>query len=316
MSSVRQGPKCVLVLGAGGLVGQSVTQLLETSFGYCVVALARGECDVLDEAQLRCALQRHRPTAIINAAGFVPVDRAEADPESSYRLNFLAPLIIARAVRNFDGAASVLFHLSSDFVFDGISGNYDEHVARARPLSYYGLHKSAADGALGFVYEQSYVLRIASYMALVASKRNFLSNMLGLLASGDKLTIVDDLQISLTTDLLLARTIHHFVETRPPFGVYNIVSQDSTTWFGLFSSAASDLGLCDHLDSVRPGTIEKMPGSALRPRQSHLNVAKLSRKAPCLLSGWRELVAEHCRHHGKEYRQLWDERVRGIRLSA
>ncbi|HKG73735.1 MAG TPA: SDR family oxidoreductase [Aestuariivirgaceae bacterium] len=305
----------VLVLGAGGLVGRSVTQLLQSSFGCRVVALARGDCNVLDEGQLQCALQSHRPTAIINAAGFVPVDRAEADPENSYRLNFLVPLAIARAVRNVD-STSVLFHLSSDFVFDGISGNYDEDTAQARPLSYYGLHKSAADGALGFVHEQSYVLRIASYMALVASKRNFLCNMLGLLASGDKLTIVDDLQISLTTDLLLARTIHHFVETRPPFGVYNIVSQDSTTWFGLFSSAASDLGLGDHLDSVRPGTIEKMPGSALRPRHSHLNVAKLRWKAPCLLSGWRELVAEHCRHHRKEYRQVWDERVRGNRVST
>ena len=127
-------------------MGRSVTQLLQSSFEYRVVALDRSDCNVLDEAQLQCALQRHRPAAIINAAGFVPVDRAEADPENSYRLNFIAPLIIARAVRNLDGA-SVLFHLSSDFVFDGISGNYDEETARARPLSYYGLHKSAADGA-------------------------------------------------------------------------------------------------------------------------------------------------------------------------
>jgi dTDP-4-dehydrorhamnose reductase len=292
-----------------------VTQLLQSSFGWRVVALARGECNVLDEAQLQRALQCHHPAAIVNAAGFVPVDRAEADPENSYRLNFLAPLTIARAVRNLDHT-SVLFHLSSDFVFDGISGNYDEDTARARPLSYYGLHKSAADGALSFAHEQSYVLRIASYKALIAGKRNFLSNMLALLASGGKLTIVDDLQISLTTDLLLARTIHHFVEMRPPFGVYNIVSQDSSTWFELFLSGASDLGFGDHLERVTPGTIEKMPGSALRPRHSHLNVAKLGWNAPRLMSGWRELVAEHCCHHRKEYRQMWDERVRAIRLSA
>jgi dTDP-4-dehydrorhamnose reductase len=305
----------VLVFGAGGLVGRSVTQLLHSSFEHRVVALDRSDCNVLDEAQLQSALQRYRPTAIINAAGFVPVDRAEADPENSYRLNFLAPLIIARAVRKLDGP-SILFHLSSDFVFDGKSGNYDEETARVRPLSYYGLHKSAADGALGFAHEQSYVLRIASYMALVANKRNFLCNMLGLLASGNELTIVDDLQISLTTDLLLARTIHHLMAMRPPFGVYNVVSQNSTTWLGLFSSAAMDLGFGDHLKSVRPGTIEKMPGSALRPRHSHLNVAKLGRNAPCLMAGWRELVAEHCCHHRKEYRQMWHERVRAMRQSA
>jgi dTDP-4-dehydrorhamnose reductase len=306
----------VLVLGAGGLVGQSVAELLQSSFGRRVVSLARSECDVLDETQLRRTLQRHRPTAIVNAVGFVPVDRAEQDPESSYRLNFLAPLTIARAVRNLDGAAPVLFHFSSDFVFDGISGDYGEDAARARPLSYYGLHKSAADGALGFAHEQSYVLRIASYMALVASKKNFLRNMLGLLASGDNLTIVDDLQISLTTDLLLARTIDHFMERRPAFGVYNVVSQDSTSWFALFSSAVSELGFSDHLGRVRSGAIDKMPGGALRPRHSHLNATKLTQNAACLLSGWRELVAEHCSHHRKGYRRIWDERACSARLSA
>jgi dTDP-4-dehydrorhamnose reductase len=176
-------------------------------------------------------------------------------------------------------------------------------------LSFYGLHKSAADGALAFAYEHSYLLRIASYTALVASKRNFLKNMLGLLASGENLTIVGDLQISLTTDLLLAKTIVHFIEMRPPFGTYNVVSEDSTSWLELFLLAATEIGFAEHLGRVSCGAISMMAGGALRPRHSSLNASKLRRNAPHLLSSWTELIADHCSHHRDDYRQIWNRQM-------
>jgi dTDP-4-dehydrorhamnose reductase len=100
--------KTVLILGAGGLVGQSLTALLQSCSDFRVVSLNRAECDVLDEVQLRTQLQLHNPAVVINAVGFVPVDRAEQEPESSYRLNFLAPLTIARMMRKLDPIKPVL----------------------------------------------------------------------------------------------------------------------------------------------------------------------------------------------------------------
>ena len=65
------------------------------------------------------AIERARPTLILNAAAYTAVDRAESEPEAAHAINAIGAEAIAR------GAASVgaaLVHISTDYVFDGAKG--------------------------------------------------------------------------------------------------------------------------------------------------------------------------------------------------
>ncbi len=55
--------------------------------GWTVVALSRQALDISDEGAVRAALTAHRPNLILNAAAFTGVDRAENEPEPSWRIN-------------------------------------------------------------------------------------------------------------------------------------------------------------------------------------------------------------------------------------
>lgn len=146
--------KTILITGSNGLLGQKITERLLESRQFNWVATSRGanrypttvgyvyaEMDILDPAAIRRVVEAHQPDAIIHTAAMTNVDASEAQPELAHRLN-------VDAVRTLTEIATEhniqLVHLSTDFIFDGAEGPYDE-LAAPNPLSYYGKTKLEAE---------------------------------------------------------------------------------------------------------------------------------------------------------------------------
>ncbi len=149
--------KKILITGANGLLGQKLVELLTDKSDYQVVATARGEnrlprssgyayrsLDVTSRVQVQEMVTELKPDYIIHTAAMTNVDQCESDREECWKLNVDAVqyLVEACAVNN-----TFLLHLSTDFIFDGENGPYDEQ-ATAKPLSYYGQSKLAAEELL------------------------------------------------------------------------------------------------------------------------------------------------------------------------
>jgi dTDP-4-dehydrorhamnose reductase len=101
----------------------------------------------LDAAQLDDAtalLNKVKPDVVFYPAGFTWVDGCERDPALARKANLEQPLDIARAAAEV-GARFVSF--STDYVFDGQAGPYDEN-SPTNPLSAYGRAKLDAEHAL------------------------------------------------------------------------------------------------------------------------------------------------------------------------
>jgi dTDP-4-dehydrorhamnose reductase len=101
----------------------------------------------LDAAQLADAialLSKVRPDVVFYPAGFTWVDGCERDPALACKANLEQPLNLAKAAAEI-GARFVSF--STDYVFDGQSGPYDEN-SPTNPLSVYGRAKLDAERAL------------------------------------------------------------------------------------------------------------------------------------------------------------------------
>jgi dTDP-4-dehydrorhamnose reductase len=142
--------KTILVTGSNGLLGQKITEKIITTKQFRLIATSRGAnrfpiqdgyiyvaMDVLDPLNVRAVIEKYKPDAIIHTAAMTNVDTCEAQPEMAQLLNVEAVKTLLALAEDFH---IQFIHLSTDFVFDGAAGPYDE-LAPTSPLSYYGQTK-------------------------------------------------------------------------------------------------------------------------------------------------------------------------------
>jgi dTDP-4-dehydrorhamnose reductase len=147
--------KKILITGSNGLLGQKLVDLLIHNAEIDLVATSRGEnklaqvvpelrfvsMDVADESQVNKVIAAEKPTHIIHTAAMTNVDECEINREACWQLNVDAVQYLVNACEQHH----VFFvHLSTDFIFDGEDGPYNEE-ASPNPISYYGESKLAAE---------------------------------------------------------------------------------------------------------------------------------------------------------------------------
>jgi len=145
----------IIVTGANGLLGQHLVTAL-VKFGYGMLALGKGECrikdftgkyldlDITDGVAVREVIVSHKPDLIIHAAAMTNVDECEKDKQECYNVNVTATRFLIDAAKEVH---SKIIYLSTDFVFDGMTGPYKEEDIMA-PVNYYGSTKVAAEKAI------------------------------------------------------------------------------------------------------------------------------------------------------------------------
>ena len=162
-SSMRYAPRAprgsILITGGGGTLAGAFARIC-ASRGLRCDALSRAQLDITDGAAITAALQQYRPWVVVNAAGYVRVDDAEADEERCRLLNSIAPQQLA-AICAWRGVRLLCF--STDLVFDGrTSRPYIESDAVA-PLSAYGRSKAAAEPAISAACPDALIARTSAF---------------------------------------------------------------------------------------------------------------------------------------------------------
>src|SRR5688572_6162993 len=144
-----------LVVGASGQIGGAVYKsLVEKNsdvLGTYYAQPARGmrKLDINERARLFKLVKEVSPDVIYACAGLTNVDRCEADPKESFRVNVVGAANLVEAA-NRVGAKLVL--LSSDYIFDGDHGPYDVDDL-PNPLNVYGYHKLVTEQHVATVAE-------------------------------------------------------------------------------------------------------------------------------------------------------------------
>jgi dTDP-4-dehydrorhamnose reductase len=145
----------ILITGANGLLGQKLVDLLSKENGIELIATARGEkrlpaeidnfsyvsMDVTNKEEVHQTVFKHKPDVIIHTAAMTNVDHCEGDKEGCWKLNVDA---VQNLIEVAELTNSFLVHLSTDFIFDGEAGPYDEE-AKGNPVSFYGESKLKAE---------------------------------------------------------------------------------------------------------------------------------------------------------------------------
>lgn len=228
--------KRILTTGSNGLLGQKITERILQTKQFDLVATSKGanryptnegytyaEMNILDPENVEEVLEAYRPDAIIHTAAMTNVDTCEAQPELAYRLNVEA---VKTLIAICEKKQIQLIHLSTDFIFDGASGPYDE-TAEPSPLSHYGLTKVQAEEAVSASSCNWVIIRTILVYGIVSdmSRSNIVLWAKNALEKGDSINVVNDqwrmptLAEDLATGCLLS------VE-KEAHGIYHISGKD------------------------------------------------------------------------------------------
>lgn len=286
----------VLLLGANGQVGDALRRaqppavelVVATRTGRLDDASACETADLDDPGGLAALVGRVAPDAVVNAAAYTAVDRAEDEPDAARRANAEAPAALAAACAAQD---AWLVHYSTDYVFDGSAARAYREDDPPRPLNVYGCSKLAGEAAVRGSGCRHLIFRTAWVYALDHG-RNFPRTMLALAADRDELRVVADQTGAPTPASLIADVTWRILLAPRPArsGLWHLAAGGHTSWHGfaeaIFAEAVRN-GWLDRAPRVVPISSSEYPTRARRPARSCLDTRRLQRDFGVELPDWR-----------------------------
>ena len=268
-----------------GKTGQVATELQSHKD---VIAIARDQADLSIPSTCTDAIRRYKPSAVINAAAYTAVDKAESEEDLANKINCEAPGAMASACADLD---IPFVHISTDYVFDGTDTTPWSVTDTSNPQNAYGRSKLKGEQAIQASGCTFAILRTSWVVS--AHGNNFVKTMRRLSETRDRITIIDD-QIGgptcardiAQTCISIAEQLMH--DTRKS-GIYHYSGQPNVSWCQ-FANAIFEKMDCKTIASPIPTT--EYPKPALRPLNSRLDCEAIQDTFGIARPFWRDGLAE------------------------
>ncbi len=277
--------KSIVITGSNGLLGQTlVNLLLSEKETYTVYGLSRGEnrsgrtdfsyseVDITNQKVLSETLRKIQPDFIVNTAAMTNVDACEDDKKNCDQLNVEAVKYLAQISAEINAH---LIHISTDFIFDGVQGNYKE-TDKPNPLSHYGLSKLKSEEVLTNATIDFTILRTILVYGKVNNlgRNNIVLWVKEMLENNKEITIVND-QYRMPTyveDLAMACKISIDKKAK---GIFNISSNQLLSIFEIAQQIAEVFDLDKTL--VKPISTATLNQKAPRPPKTGFDLSKTNK---------------------------------------
>lgn len=272
----------ILITGANGFLGYYLVQhLLEKKFS--VIATGKGRCrlpfgghsnfiyeemDFTDPFSVHDVFEKTKPDVVIHAGAMSKPDECEMNQRKAYVVNVegtVQLLINAEVLKNF------FVFISTDFVFDGEKGMYNEEES-PRPVNYYGRTKLEAEEAVK-EYENNWAIvrTVLVYGKNQSGGKNLLDIVKEKMEKGEEYNVVDDQVRTPTYVEDLAKGIISVVEKRAT-GIFHISGKDVLTPYQMAVKTAEHLGLNSSL--IKRVTAFDFAQPAKRPPRTDFSIEK------------------------------------------
>jgi dTDP-4-dehydrorhamnose reductase len=261
----------IAVTGTSGQIAQALLEQAPRA-GVTVVPVGRPALDLLQPEGILAALAAVKPDAIVSAAAYTAVDRAESEPDIAHAINGRGAGVVAAAAAML---GIPVVHLSTDYVFDGSKPEPWVESDPIRPLNVYGASKLAGELAVAAETANYAILRIAWVFSPFST--NFVRTMLRLAETRDRVRVVADQHGGPSSALdiadaviTVARRLCEHAEPRLR-GVFHLGTSGEATWAdfaeAVFGGLAARGGPRVLVERV---TTAEYPTPAKRPLNSRL----------------------------------------------
>jgi len=282
----------VLLTGSDGQLGRC---LAESAPKFAnLISANRGVCDLRNAASITRLLENSRPDLVVNAAAYTAVDKAESEPELARQVNTDAVGIIAEYCSLNDAR---LIHISTDFVFDGLTSTPYLPNDTPHPLGIYGQTKLAGEKLALERCPATDIVR--SSWAYSSYEPNFVSTMLRLGESLDELSVVNDQIGAPTYGPNLAKLVWQIASSRTDDEeqrIWHWSDHGETSWYDFavaIFAESFELGLLQRMPTVKPISSEEYGAAAQRPPYSVLDTRQTAAKFGIEAINWQTALHTH-----------------------
>jgi len=272
----------ILVFGQSGQVARELQSHKD------VIALGRDQADLAVPTTCTEAILRYKPCAVINAAAYTAVDKAESEESLANTINGDAPGAIASACVDLD---IPLVHISTDYVFDGSRTMPWLVTDTPNPKNAYGRSKLKGEKAIlasGCVHA---ILRTSWVVSTHGN--NFVKTMRRVSETKDRIAVVDDQIGGPTCARDIAQTClsiaEQLIQDPSKSGIYHYSGQPNVSWCQ-FANAIFEQLDCKTIASSIPTT--EYPTPASRPLNSRLDCEAIEDTFGIARPFWRDGLEE------------------------
>ena len=273
--------KKILVTGANGQLGKSLHSIAAEYPSFDFTFAGRDSVAVDDAVSVSSAFAEVKPDFCVNAAAFTAVDKAETDNATARIVNGTAVGILAAACA---AAGAKFIHVSTDYVFNGLSEVPYKEDHPTDPVNQYGTSKLLGEALALLKNPESVIIRTAWVYSEYGN--NFVKTMMRLMKERKEVGVVMD-QIGAPT---YARDLAHAIldiisgsEWVP--GIYHYSNRGKISWYEF----AEAIKIKNGFDCVvKPITTPEFPTPAKRPAFSLLDTSKISETFELRIPGWEE----------------------------
>ena len=257
----------ILVTGKNGQLGCEINKLSKkNNFNWLFLDIDTFDLFNLDN--IINFLENSSPDIIINCAAYTSVEGAEDDFETAITINHRAVKLIAKwtYINNCR-----LIHISTDYVYDGMSLIPYVETDKENPLNNYGKSKLLGDIECQKNNPTSIIIRTSSLYSSFGN--NFVKNIIDLLENNDEVKVISDQVSSPTYAADLANIILFLIENKLWYsGVYNYTNSGEISWYDFANEIKDIYGF---KSDIKPILTKEFNQKAIRPKYSVLDNSKI-----------------------------------------
>lgn len=277
--------KTVLVTGANGQLGRCIQEISDGDPSIDWLFMDSSEVDITSSFDLQQCFSSKKIDYCINCAAYTNVEKAESDPERAFLIN-------AEAVKNMAEICkknyTILFHISTDYVFNGKAQMPYLETDETDPINVYGASKLKGEDYIREIANSFFIFRTSWLYSQYG--HNFYKTVLGKAERGEEMNITDAQTGTPTNANHLAKLIVKLVvENNRNFGTYHFSNTGETTWYGF---AREIIKVSGNLDNVRLNKDNSYKTIASRPVYSVLEKSKLLKTFDFEIPEWEDAVFE------------------------
>ena len=277
--------KKVLVTGAGGQLGKSLQRISEVYEDLEFLWTDVDQMDITNRQDVLSVFRDFDPDFCINCAAYTQVDLAEQEPEKARLINVDA---VGHLIQACNEKHCALFHISTDFVFDGKSDAPYTEYSKPNPLSVYGQTKLEGEEKVIIEAKQFVVIRTSWVFSEFG--KNFFKTMLQLSETHSELQVVNDQTGCPTYAGDLARQLLQIILSgKVENEIYHFSNQGVTTWYDF---AKAIFTLKGRKIEVIPIASADFGAAAERPAYSVLDCSKIQKGLGVQIRPWIQALQD------------------------
>lgn len=264
--------KTMMVVACNGMLGHVMAEVASEKYNvvgtYTTFVSERSypteRMDILNASHVKSLITKIKPDVVVNCSGIVDVEFCEERPD-------IAEAVHVDGTRNLVEACKLvgakMVYISTDAVFDGVSGNYTEE-SKPNPINQYARTKLAGEKAMR---DTDIVIRTSIYGWKIAGPLGFVEDIVDKLSNGKMYGAFEDYYFTPVYTGTLAETVIDMLKANAA-GLYHVCPEEKMTKYTFAKKVADAFGLEKSL--IQPSSVKSIKSAVKRPS----NVALVSKR--------------------------------------